>query len=164
MDLYSEISKYFKYCKERSRIIRISDGKVFSPTEEAVAALLEPSTGFRKRLKYAVVCWVLGTKKNVPEGFKIVHTNLDPFDFRLKNLKCISKDEVLKIKEARRNMEGRLKIRSHPSDMYAFLVQYMHNGKSTSECYYDIQMATKRFKQLQLKYAKIMSKYHNSEF
>jgi hypothetical protein len=161
---YEVLSKHFRYCKERHRIIRISDGKVISPTDEGVAVLSEPLEGFRMRLKYDVVCWVLGNKKNVPEGCKIIHINLDPFDYRLKNLKCISNTDVLRVKEAKRNMEKDLTIRSHPSDRYAFLVQYVLDRKKRNECYYDISAATRRYKELQLKFAKILSKYHNSEF
>lgn len=164
MPIFHELSRYFRYCKDRCRIVRISDGKIFSPTDEGAAVLLEPSCKYRKRMKYSIACWVLGNKKDVPEGHKIVHINLDSFDFRLKNLKCISNDAVLKVQEAKRNMQGRLKLRSHPVDMYAYLVQYVEDGKSKTECFYDIAQANKRFKQLQLKYSKIISKYHNSEF
>lgn len=162
--LYEELESYFRYCKDRCRIYRLSDGKVFAPTDEGAVVLSEPLGAFRKRLNYARVCWVLGNKKNIPEGFKIIHINLDPFDYRLKNLKCISKDEILKVKEAKRNMEEYLTLRSHPSDRYAFLVQYSEGGKKKSECYYDISAATRRYKQLQLRFAKVLSKYHNSEF
>lgn len=164
MDLYKELQKYFKYCKDRSRIIRLSDGKVLTSTDEGVAVLSEPLEGFRKRVKYNKVCWVLGNKQNVPDGFRVVHINLDNFDFRLKNLRCIPNDEVLKVKEAKRNMEGGLCIRSHPTDRYSFLVQYTQEGKKKSESICDITAATRRYKQLQLKFAKVLSKYHNSEF
>lgn len=164
MNLYKELSKLFKYCMEIHRIVRISDGKVIHPTDEGVALLSEPLERFRMRLKYSTVCWVLGNKKNVPDGFKIIHINLDNFDYRLSNIRCIPKEDVLRVKEAMRNMQGQLVLKPHPTDKYAYLVQYTKDGKRYSRCFYDIADATRKFKQLQLMYAKILSKYHNTDF
>lgn len=89
----------------------------------------------------------------------VLHKNLDETDFRYCNLKLIAKKTYNSIKEAHRNLSGYLKLQPHPKDMFSYVLIWKENGKDKLLVVQDIVVAKRMYNKLQLKYAKILSKY-----
>ncbi len=89
----------------------------------------------------------------------VLHKNLDETDYRYCNLKLISKKTYNAIKEASRNLSGYLKLQPHQKDMFSYVLIWKENGKDRILVVQDIVIAKRMHNRLQLKYAKILSKY-----
>ena len=64
-----------------------------------------------------------------------------------------------RIKEAHKNLSGYLKIKPHPKDMFSYLLIWKENAKNRTLVVQDVVMVKRAYNKLQLKYAKILSKY-----
>lgn len=89
----------------------------------------------------------------------ILHKNLNENDYRYCNLKLISKKIYNSIKEAHRNLSGYLRLQPHHKDMFSYVLIWKENGKDKILVVQDIVVAKRMHNKLQLKYAKILSKY-----
>jgi hypothetical protein len=89
----------------------------------------------------------------------VLHKNLNETDYRYCNLKLISKKTHNIIKEAYRNLNGYLKLQPHPKDMFSYVLIWKENGKDKILVVQDIVVAKRMHNRLQLRYAKILSKY-----
>lgn len=89
----------------------------------------------------------------------VLHKNLNDADFRYCNLRLISKKIFNSIKESHRNLSGYLKLQPHPKDMFSYVLIWKENGKDKIIVVQDVVVAKRMYNKLQLKYAKILSKY-----
>jgi hypothetical protein len=89
----------------------------------------------------------------------VLHKNLDENDYRYCNLKLISKKIYNSIKEAHRNLSGYLRLQPHHKDMFSYVLIWKENGKDKILVVQDIVVAKRMHNKLQLKYAKILSRY-----
>lgn len=89
----------------------------------------------------------------------VLHKNLDESDYRYCNLKLLSKKTYNSIKEAHRNLSGYLKLQPHQKDMFSYVLIWKENGKDRILVVQDIVVAKRMYNKLQLKYAKILSRY-----
>lgn len=89
----------------------------------------------------------------------VLHKNLDETDYRYSNLILISKRTYKIIKEAHRNLNGYLRLQPHPKDMFSYILIWKENAKDKILVVQDIVVAKRMFNRLQLKYAKILTKY-----
>ena len=89
----------------------------------------------------------------------VLHKNLDETDYRYCNLRLISKKIYNSIKEAHRNLSGYLKLQPHQKDMFSYVLIWKENSKDKIIVVQDIVVAKRMYNRLQLKYAKILSKY-----
>lgn len=113
----------------------------------------------RLKLKASKVAMELITGKPIDDKKTVLHKNLDETDYRLQNLKVIVKSTYNLIKEAHRNLSGSLKLQPHPKDMFCYVLSWKQDGKDRKIVIYDIVVAKRTYTKLQLKYAKILSKY-----
>jgi hypothetical protein len=95
----------------------------------------------------------------VQKDKSVLHKNLDETDFRYCNLKLIPKKTYNSIKEAHRNLSGYLKLQPHPKDMFSYMLMWKENSKDKVIVVQDIVVAKRMYNKLQLKYAKILSRY-----
>ena len=95
----------------------------------------------------------------VQKDKSVLHKNLDETDFRYCNLKLILKKTHNSIKEAHRNLSGYLKLQPHPKDMFSYILMWKENSKDKVLVVQDIVVAKRMYNKLQLKYAKILSRY-----
>ena len=140
------------YLKKNSKIIR----RIF-PTEEGYLIFFRNYS--RIKLKANKVAMQIVTGESIPKSKAILHKNLDETDFRYCNLKLISKKTYNTIKESHRNLSGYLKLQPHPKDMFSYVLIWKENGKDKILVVQDIVVAKRMYNKLQLKYAKILSKY-----
>lgn len=111
------------------------------------------------KIKASTACWELGNDKSLPKNSRVLHRNLDSTDNRLVNLLAVTRNTHRKLLEARRNLSGHLRLVPHPDDQYALLVLYLRDGIERREVAHDLMFARKRLLVLQLKFAKLLSKY-----
>lgn len=128
-----------------------------SPDEDGY--LIFHKSNKRYRLKASKVAYELGTATELAKGLYILHRNLDPNDYRLRNLLPLPKAIIKQVKEAQMNLEGSLKIHPHGNDLFCYKLLYREGGKEKSCVMQDIVLAKQKFVALQLKYAKLLNKY-----
>jgi hypothetical protein len=115
----------------------------------------------QKRTKFKVdrLAWQLGNNKRLRKNQRVLHKNLNTDDNRLVNLSTVSLSIFSKINEAARNLKGELRVLPHEKDQYDFCVHYFENKLKRAERFSDIVFAQKRLLVLQLKFAKVLTKY-----
>lgn len=128
-------------------------------TDTLSVTLYNPSTKEKFIIKAAKLAWLLGTGKFPSQNKRILHRNLDKSDFRLQNLCVLSRETYRAITEASRNLSGALRLLPHPEDQYSYVIEYHQGGQHYTKVIEDIVTARKFFMKLQLKSAKILSKY-----
>jgi hypothetical protein len=111
------------------------------------------------KIKANKLCCLLGFGKPVTASQRVIHRNLDYTDFKITNLLVVTRKELLKINEARSNLEGKLKLVPHPSDQLSYFLHWKENGVDKRQLILDIVVARRKLVKLQLKYSKILSKY-----
>ena len=127
------------------------------PNEEGY--LMFYRQGRRLKLKANKVAIELTSAEKVAEDRAVLHKNLDENDYRLQNLRVISRTAYLAVKEAQRNLSGALKLTPHPEDMFCYILNWKENSKDRRKVVKDVVVAKRTYNKLQLKYAKILSKY-----
>lgn len=150
--LHYEILTGKFFIKKNSELVR----EVF-PTEEGY--LMFYRQGKRIKLKANKVAIELVTGDKVPDEKSVLHKNLDENDYRLQNLKIIPRQAYLAVKEAQRNLSGALKLTPHPEDMFCYVLSWKEDGKDRRKVIKDVVVAKRTYNKLQLKCAKILSKY-----
>lgn len=150
--LHYEILTGKFFIKKNTELVR----EIF-PNEEGY--LLFYRQGKRLKLKANKVAIELTNAEKINESEAVLHKNLDENDYRLQNLRVISKAAYLAVKEAQRNLSGALKLIPHPEDMFCYILNWKENGKDRRKVIKDVVVAKRTYHKLQLKYAKILSKY-----
>lgn len=111
------------------------------------------------KIKANRLCCLLGFGKEVQKSQRVLHKNLNENDYRLINLAVVTDKELIKINEARVNLESRLKLVAHPEDQLSYFLYWRENGVEKRQLILDIVVARRRLLKLQLKYSKILSRY-----
>lgn len=150
--LHYEILSGEFYIKKDSNLVR----RIF-PDEDGY--LIFYRKGKRLKMKANKVAIELTEGKTLTDDKSILHKNLDENDYRLQNLKVIPKSAYLAVKEAQRNLSGALKLLPHAEDMFCYILQWKEQGKDRKKVIKDVVVAKRTYNKLQLKYAKILSKY-----
>ncbi len=148
---YEAIEGYFYILKNNTRYRRLL------PDEDGY--LIFYREGKKYKFKANKIAIELGNNIIVPKDKVVLHKNLDSNDYKLQNLRLVTRNVFNAIKEAQRNLSANLKIVPHYQDMFSYTVQWRENGKDRILVVQDIVMAKKLFTKLQLKYAKIISKW-----
>lgn len=115
--------------------------------------------GCKYKLKANRLALELGTGKQIDQNKLVLHKNLDVNDYRLQNLCAVTRAVYKKVKEAHRNLNGALKLVPHPTDAFSYVVQWKEDNKQMQQVVQDIVVAKRLFTKLQLRFAKLLSKY-----
>lgn len=138
----------------------LKEGKAFRRIfPDADGYLIFYKKGRKYKLKANKVAVELGNALVIPKDKVVLHKNLDPEDYRLQNLKLVTRRANNTIKEAQRNLAGALKIVPHHQDMFSYTLCWREEGKDRVLVVQDIVVVRRLYTKLQLKYAKILSKY-----
>jgi hypothetical protein len=156
---YENLSKHYLYDKHEKAIRHKKSKRKLIPDEFGLINIYFPENKKKTRMKYDKLCWILGNMSDFPLNCKVLHRNLDDNDFRLTNLEAIDSKVYNMIQEARRNLGGSLALHPHPEDKFSYVISYLENNKNKTETISDLVPARRRFARLQLKYAKILSRW-----
>lgn len=148
---YSALAGAFHILKEGKPFRRIFP--------DADGYLIFYKKGRKYKLKANKVAVELGNALVIPKDKVVLHKNLDPEDYRLQNLKLVTRRAHCTIKEAHRNLSGALKIVPHHQDMFSYILCWREEGKDRVLVVQDIVIVRRLYTKLQLKYAKILSKH-----
>lgn len=113
----------------------------------------------RWKVKASKLAYELGTQTKIPEGYVVLHRNLDKQDFRLCNLMLVPNTVMQQITEAHRNLSSDLKIAHHPKDIFIYVVSWVEQRQQKRKVVHDVVAARQLYTKLQLRYAKILGKY-----
>lgn len=157
---------YFKhieydFCTGTFFLLRVSSSLVSKrqifPNEDGYLLFYRQGTKFK--IKANKVALELGTSKVLDVNKVVLHKNLDVNDYRLQNLCAVTRTVYKKVKEAHRNLNGALKLVPHPTDAFSYVVQWKEDNKQMQQVVQDVVVAKRLFTKLQLRFAKLLSKY-----
>lgn len=149
--------KNYSYCRDTGNVTSKVNHRVLSPSLDLHYTL--HVEGKKIKIKADRLCWMLGNMQTIPQGYKVLHRNMQQDDNRLRNLLVLPSSEYFTTVEAYRNLTENLSLSLHPKDKYSYLIKYKHKGASKQEIFADEIPARKRLVQLQLKMYKTLSKY-----
>jgi len=148
---YDHLTGYLYYKKNNKRMIPDVNGYIFysqaKPTKQMI------------KVKASKLCCLLGFGKAVRQDQRVLHRNLNEQDCRLSNLVVVPRKVYLQVNEARLNLESRLRLVPHEEDQHTYWLIHRHEGVDKKEMIHDIVIAQRKLLKMQLKYAKILSKY-----
>lgn len=148
------------YNPETGVFINKKSGRQLKPSkDDGTISVSSKSLKIKLHIKPEKLAWLMmyGT---IPSGRKrIYHKNLNKSDNRFSNLGIVTQQELREINEAYLNLTEFLKIIPHPTDQFSYILQYKSNGMHMREVVMDIVVARRKLRRLQLKNAKILTKY-----
>lgn len=127
------------------------------PNDDGYLLFYRESTKYK--LKANRLALELGTGKQIDAHKLVLHKNLDVNDYRLQNLCAVTRTVYKKVKEAHRNLNGALRLVPHPQDAFCYVVQWKEDNKQMQQVVQDVVVAKRLFTKLQLRFAKLLSKY-----
>lgn len=149
-----------QYNPESGKIYNKKSGREYSISEDNGAiTIYDPLMKKRIKIRPDKLIWILLYGKPPDSDKRILHRNLNQNDNRLVNLLLVPRRVYNQISEASRNLSGALKLLPHPEDQYSYVLTYKDSGVEHNEIIEDIVVARKKLLKLQLKYAKLLSKY-----
>lgn len=134
-------------------------GKPMYIDDLGYVVLYDSNTKAKLKIKADKLAWQVGNAKLLRKDNRILHRNLEPSDIRLQNLMAVPRSIFNQISEAHRNLTGALRLAPHKLDQYSYMLSYKDKGVDYHTVIQDIVVARQRYMKLQLKYAKILSKY-----
>lgn len=117
----------------------------------------EEKKNFKLKLDRVAYCLAFGIFPK--EDQRVLHKNLNTEDNRCVNLSLVSRAVFLQVKEAYKNLTLSIKIHSHPTDQFCYVVHWVENNKEKQKVVHDLIEARKHALKLQLKYSKVLTKY-----
>jgi hypothetical protein len=148
------------YCALEGEFYILKDDKPYRRLfPDADGYLIFYKKGKKYKIKANKLAVELGNDLRVPKEKVVLHKNLDTSDYRLQNLSLVTRKAFNSVKEAQRNLSSYLKLVPHSQDVFSYVLNWREEGKDRVLVVQDIVIARRMFNKLQLKYAKILSKY-----
>ena len=130
-----------------------------SPDPDGFVTIWDNLSKKKTKFKADRLAWTLGNNKKLRKNQKVLHLNLNLKDNRLTNLKLVPSAVFNKIQEAAKNLSGALRIQPHPTDRYDFNLFYFNDRVLKKETYSDIMITQRRLIELQLRFAKVLTRF-----
>jgi hypothetical protein len=160
LSLKEQLKDILLYEPEKGEFFLLKQGNIHRklfPNEEGYLVFFKNSV--RYKLRASKVAVELGWGTTLHKDKVILHLNLNERDYRLVNLRIITRKVRMLIREAQRNLEGGLRIETNPSRPYTYLIVWKEDKKERATLVQDIIVAKKLLTKMKLKYSKILSKY-----
>lgn len=150
---------YLNYNPNTGRVSTKKTNKTIVANDEGLCYVYDLAK--RKNIKFKLdkVAYYLAYKKMPTDEHRILHKNLDIKDNTLTNLRLVHKSVYLKIKEARKNLEGGIKMNFHPTDQFCYVITWYENNKERNKTISDVVDAQRFLLKMKLHYSKILTKY-----
>lgn len=154
------VKQVIDYDPETGEFRNKKNSRVLIPdANTGLLSIHSKALGIKFAIKPEKLAWFMmyGT---IPSGRKrILHKNLDSSDNRFCNLGVVTNKELRQIREAYSNLKEYLRIVPHPSDQFSYVLYWKSEGVHMREVIQDIVIARRKLRRLQLKNAKILSKF-----
>ena len=160
MDL-KRLNELLVYSPHTGEIRMKASNTKITPDADGFYTIYDVLSKKRTKMKADRLSWSLGNNKRLQHSNKILHRNLRQLDNRLSNLVLVSPRVYSKINEASKNLGGALRITPHPNDRYDYIVYYFSDKLLKKEIYCDMIAARQRLIELQLKFAKVLTRHCN---
>jgi hypothetical protein len=144
-------------------VIRTERKRKILPDESGLVTIWDKDLKTRRKLLYKNLAWILGNKREVPDGTKVLCLNLNEEDVSLRNLKIVESSAYRDIQIALRNLNGVLRIAQHPEDKHAYHLIWSEYKKECKAVHYDIGSAEEHKRQKEKEFVKFINKYIVSE-
>jgi len=163
--LYIKSERYPIYYDPVQGIFYYEDNRPIFPNEGFLSFTYLDNWGQKKKVKISALrlAWETANGKKLPKDMTLLAKDFDNNNVRLANILCVPRQVAKIIKEALRNLNKYLKICQHPKDAYSVMVVWRKNGLLRKEIFGDSESARRRYKSLQLRFAKLITKYCVSE-
>lgn len=157
---YELVKLILDYNPETGVFTNKKNGRVLTANADTgLISVSSKSLGIKFNIKPEKLAWFMmyGT---VPSGRKrILHRNLNPKDNRFSNLKVITRKEYKQVMEAYHNLTEYMRIMPHHEDQFSYVLHYKKDGVAMREVILDLIIARRKLRSLQLKNAKVLSKF-----
>lgn len=147
---------YFYRRKEDSTGVSI--GAEIVPTHSHLLRIGATCNNKLFTIKANKAAFILFTNSMPDKDIVLYPKNLDDFDYSLKNLGSIPKENYRELKQALHNLNHALSINPHPRDRWHYVVKYKDEVNKV-KVFQDVVSAKRFYRSLLLKYTKTVSKY-----
>lgn len=148
-----------RYDFSTGNLFKKGTGRLLPVDYEGFVSFFLPTEKKRVKMKASRLAWQLGNGKVLRKNQRIFHRNFDEQDLRLSNLVAVSLPVFNSLREAARNFNNELRLCPMENDAFDIVIYYYENRVRKKERFCDVVQAKKRLLALQLKYAKILTKY-----
>jgi len=150
------LRELIEYDKENGILIVRKTGRKTFPDENGTLIVFDKKS---YRFKYEKLCVALLNGKYLEPNERVLFKNMQKDDFRAINLKVVTKEEYLLVKEAYRNLTSGIRYDHHHKDKLQYVVQYYEDGTLKHQIIADLGKVKNVIRELRVKYSKIITKY-----
>ena len=150
------LRELIEYDKENGVLILKKTGRKVFPEENGTIIIFDQKS---YRFKYEKLCMALLNGKFVQPNERVLFKNMLKDDFRANNLRLVTKEEYLLVKEAYRNLTSGIRYDHHPKDKLLYVVQHYENKYKKLQTIADLGLVKQVIRELRIKYSKIITKY-----
>lgn len=140
-------------------ITKVQNNRMLTPDDAGCVVVHDSESGSSVKIKYDKLAYLLAYKKQLKANQRLLHKNLDTEDCRLHNMVVVSREVFLKVKEAKKNLDGGIKMLAHSTDQFSYVVHWYENHKPRKKLIRDVVLAQKFILRLKLKYSKVLTTY-----
>lgn len=160
----TKLLPHVEYESDTGNLYLVKDNKRFKRLLPDENNLLHTSIqGTRIKIKFNRFIWFVLYKELLSSEDTILHKDLDDTNFRRNNLTKVPKKVYFEILQAMKNLSGSLRLIPHPTDAFACILEFKHEGRIKRETISDISVARKKLLHMQIRYIKFLGRYVVSE-
>lgn len=151
--------EFLNYNAATGDLVYKHSGRIVQVQEDGFVLIIDPESKKRKKFKLSKLCYSLFHNVDLQKEDKVVHKDLNPNNFKITNLLLLSSSQYKELKEAKKNIQGGIRLVIHPTDVYSYRLFWFQDGVEKSKVIQDVVVAKKLEKRLLLKSSKILTKY-----
>lgn len=151
--------EFLNYNAATGDLVYKHSGRRVQVQEDGFVLIIDPESKKRKKFKLSKLCYSLFHNVDLQKEDKVVHKDLNPNNFKITNLLLLSSSQYKELKEAKKNIQGGIRLVIHPTDVYSYRLFWFQDGVEKSKVIQDVVVAKKLEKRLLLKSSKILTKY-----
>ena len=153
-----KLKELMEYNPLAGSITLMGSGRLLLPAEGGYC-LVGMQDGKKKKYKFSKLCYSLFHNIDMLKTCKVIHKDLDPWNFRANNLVLLSTLQYKELKEALKNLQGGIRLQVHPTDVYSYKLFWYQSGVEKVKVVQDVVVAKRLEQRLLLKSSKILTKY-----
>lgn len=109
--------------------------------------------------KASTLAWEILNTKEVPDLHVVYFKDLDSNNLKAHNLGLIKKEDYRLLQDSLENLDGGIRLQSHPTDAYVYYVKFRANGRVQQTLCHDIAKALKLKRAILVKSSRAVSRF-----